>query len=167
MPRASRVYQFHPAILKVNRQTNQEAGHILRENLFVKLTTTVSSYGGLDLVSNGLRTVALYAYTSWFPYAASEITLITREGGKFDQWCSYHLFSVDEMTTFCKALMRHTSGILSRSSLSVCITGVATNTASISKLLKPLRRLHSLGSVDTVGHVSDDYQSILIDYILK
>ena len=207
-PRAFRVYQFHPAILKVNRQTNQEAGHILRENLFVKLTTISPTgclhigspppllpssglahfwhglwsnlftrgrsdvqrsctYRDLDLLSNGLRTVAVYANTSWFPYAATEITLDTLERGKFDQRYSYHLFTVDEMTRFCKALMRHESGILSRTSVSVRITGVETTTASISKLLEPLRRLHSLGSVDIVGHVSNEYKSTLIDYIKK
>ncbi len=170
------MYQFHPAILAVSRQTNLEASRILRENSFVKLTTIAPKYG-LDLDRGGLRIVAERDQASRVQYAASEITFSTAL--IFDKLQSVYLFPVDEMTTFCTALMRHpswvnvdsstneTGNILCGSSLSVSITGVATSTTSILKLLEPLRRLHSLASVKIVGHISNEYKSILIDKMLK
>ncbi len=152
------------------RQTNLEAGRILRENLFVKLTTYAPKYG-LDLYGYGLRVVAERDRARRVTYAASEITFSTAL--TWDKYQSVYLFPVDEMTTFCMALMRHTSGPsgddgpIMNANMSVSITDVATTTTSVLKLLEPLRRLHSLASVKIVGHISIEYKSALIDKMLK
>ena len=163
------MYQFHPAILAVNRQTNLEADRILRENLFVKLTTIAPKYS-LDLPHGGLRVVAERDQASRVTYAASEITFSTAE--IFDQRQSVYLFPVDEMTTACTALMDPMSGnskngSIFRANMSISITGVATTTTSILKLLEPLRRLYSLASVKIMGNINNEYKSALIDKMLK
>ena len=141
----------------------------------MKLTTIAPKYGLEHLFDLGLRVVAQGDKASRVTYAASEINFGARL--IFDERLSVYLFPVDEMDTFCHSLMRHVSGInrslhhtaeiLSGSSLSVSITGVATTTTSILKLLEPLRRFHSLASVKIVGPVGNEYRSILIDQMLK
>ena len=158
-----RVYQFHPPILAVNRQINDEASQTLRENLFVKLATNAPDHE-LNLQEYGLRFVAEYDEASRVTYSVSELTWIL--GTEFDTEClSIFIFPADEMATFCKALLwtRQLPG----SSLSIAITGITLTTTSILKLLKPLHRLYCLDSVRITGQVSDNHKSILIEKMMK
>lgn len=163
--RARRVYHFHPAILAVNRQINREAGQILRENLFVKFTTNTTEYW-IDLQADGLPVVAEDNSTSRVSYCATELTLLYgRE--TFGHHSSILMFAGDDMTTFCRVLLRTRLFADPQISLSIAVTGVAPTTTSISKLLEPFRRLRSMASVIITGQIEVKYKADLITEMLR
>ena len=157
------MYQFHPAILSVNHQINEEAGHILRDNLFVKLTTDVLAH--IYLEGNGLRGVAEDDLASRVTYCASELTLVA--GTKIDEEdLSTLVFPADELDMFCSVLLRsclarHICTPAVQLSIMITITGIALNATSHLRLLEPFYRLYGLSSVRIFGEVSDEYKSIL------
>ena len=148
------MYHFHPAILAVSRQINQEAGRTLRENLFVKIETEY--VGGTKLY--GLPIVAEDDSASRVTYCASELTLVwypeTCDSGPL-----FYMFAGDDMTIFCRILSR--SDLFGRS-LSIAITGIAPTTTRILQLLEPFRRLHSMASVRITGQIDVEYKLDLI-----
>lgn len=159
------MYHFHPAILVANRQINHEAGHILRENLFVKLMTNAPQYG-FGLVSQGLPVVAEDDSASRVTYSATEITLILGTD-TLHHPPSILLFAGDDMNIFCRMLLRSNLSRHFQSSLSIVMRGVALTRTSIWKLLEPFRRLHSMASVSITGQIEDEYKSNLIAEMSK
>lgn len=159
------MYHFHPAILAVNRQINIEASTILRQNMFVKLTTNASEYG-MDVKVNGLPVVAEDDSASRVTYSAIELTLIFH--GEAREHCPCVLmFAGDDMITFCRVVLRLGLPGNLQSSLTIAITGVAPTTTSILKLLEPFHRLHSMALVRITGQIESGYKADLITKMSK
>lgn len=150
------MYHFHPAILAANHQINHEAVKTLRQNLFVKLTTKAPGHE-LDLEVGDLPLVAKYDLATPVTYCASELTLVLPSATCDDCPLTF-MFAGNDMTIFCRVLLR----CCFQGSLSIAITGLAPPRTSVSQLLEPFRRLHSLASVTIIGQISDAYKSDLV-----
>lgn len=155
--RARPVYHFHTAILAVNCQINHEASQILQENHFVKLTTNDAIHE-MEFCQS-LVVVAESELASRVTYSLIDLNLIPdrKSPGIYP---SVIMFAGDDMSTFCRFLLR--LGLDFHCSLSIAISDTAPVTTSTLKLLEPFRRLHSLNSVRIAGHVSDEFKSDLI-----
>lgn len=151
------MYHFQTAILAVNSQINHEASQILQENHFVKLTTNDAIHE--VEFCQGLVVVAESELASRVTYSLIDLNLISdrKSPGIYP---SVIMFAGDDITTFCRVLLR--LGLNFHCSLSIAISDIAAVTTSTLKLLEPFRRLHSLNSVRIAGHVSDEFKSELI-----
>ncbi|KAM0794968.1 hypothetical protein BDR22DRAFT_894661 [Usnea florida] len=151
------VYQFHPAILVVNRQINHEAIQTVHGNFLVRVTLD------FQFDTNSLPVLAKKDLACRVTYPAIEISIIDTEHSHLnaDPWSL--MFAGDDMTTFCRILSRRYPF---PGSLVIAVNGVAQNT-SVLKLLEPFRRIHGMASVKITGLIEDDYRSELIASMLK
>lgn len=168
------MYHFYLAILSANRQINVEAGKTLSENLFVKLTTNGPTrvmnrekigLPVMNLERTGLPVVAEDDLASRVSYSAAELTLTL--GTEARENYPTLMFAGDDINTFCRILLRLGLYQSWPVSLLIAITGDAPTTTSISKLLEPFRRLHSMTSVRITGQMEVEYKSKLIAGLLK
>ena len=160
--RARRVYHFHPTILVTNHQINQEAGQILRDNLFVKLTNIVTGHG-IAFELEGLPVVAENELASRITCSVIELSLVINNDATYEPWSSTSVFAGDDITTFCKVLLRSSL----QSSLSIAVALDAQSTTSSLKLLEPFHRLHSLETANITGQLSNENKSGLIASLLR
>ena len=147
----------------MNRQINHEAGQILRENFFVKAFVTAPI---VDSSWDGLPFIALGCMASRIRYHAIELTL-TSDTEILSQPYWIFLFSGDNLTTFCRILLRSREFGNAKSSLSIAITDLAPAMRTILKFMEPFRRLHSIASAKITGKIEPKYKSDLIARILS
>lgn len=158
------MYKFHAAILAVNRQINHEASQILRENSFVKAFVTAYI---VDSSWDDLPIIALGCMASRVRCHAIELTAMsdTEENlNHHPKWI--FMFSGDDLTTFCRILLRVGDFGDPKSLLSIAITDLAPS-MRILKSMEPFRRLHSIASVKITGNIKAKYKSDLIARILR
>lgn len=151
------MYQFHPAILAVNRQINHEASQTVRGNFLVRVTLD------FQFDTNSLPVMAKEDLACRVTYPAIEISIVDMAHSHLnpDPWS--FMFAGDDMNTFCRILSRKHPF---QGSLWIAITGVA-QTTSVLERLEPFRRIHGMASVRITGLIEDDYRSDLISMMLK
>ena len=151
------MYQFHPAILVVNRQINHEAIQTVHGNFLVRVTLD------FQFDTNNLPVVAKKDLACRVTYPAIEISIIDTEHSHLnaDPWS--FMFAGDDMTTFCRILSRRYPF---PGSLMIAVNGMVQK-KSVLKLLEPFRRIRGMASVKITGLIEDDYRSDLIASMLK
>lgn len=118
---------------------------------------------GIDFETRGLPVVAESDSASRVTYSTSELTLsLDTETRIYNP--SVLLFAGDDMTIFCRVLLR---SFCRQSSLSIAITSVAPTTRTILKLLEPFRRLDSMVSVRITGKIEVEYKTDLIAKMMR
>ena len=151
------MYQFHPAILTVNRQINHEASQIVRGNFFVRVTLE------FQFDTNSLPVVAKEDLACRVTYPAIEVSIVDMAHSHLNADIWSFMFAGDDMATFCRILSRKYPF---PGSLLIEVTGVA-QTTSVLKLLEPFRRIRGMASVRITGLVEGDYRSGLITKMLE
>ena len=151
------MYQFHPAILAVNRQINHEASQTVRGNCFVRVTLD------FQFDTNNLPVVAKGDLACRVTYPALEVFLVDMIHSPLNGDSRSFMFAGDDMATFCRILSRKYPF---PGSLLIAVTGVA-QTTSVLKLLQPFRRVHGMASVRITGPIEDDHRSDLITTMLQ
>lgn len=160
------MYNFHPAILAVNRQINLEASQTLRQNQFVKLTTNALAYE-IDFKTDGLPVVAEDASASCIIYSAIELTL-TLSAGTYESYPCVLMFAGDDMITFCRILLRSPQlGGYYKSSLTINVSSIASTPKDTSKLLEPLCRLRGMALVNITGQIETEHKKHLIERMVE
>ena len=151
------MYQFHPAILAVNRQINLEASQTMRGNFFVRVTLD------FQFDTNSLPVVAKEDMACRVTYPAIDVSIVDMAHSHFDADTRSFMFAGDDMATFCRILSRK---YRFPGSVWIAITGVA-QTTTVLKILEPFRRVHGMASVRITGLIEGDYRSDLITKMLE
>ena len=151
------MYQFHPAILAVNRQINLEASQTLRGNFFVRVTLD------FQFDTNSLPVVAKEDLACRVTYPAIDVSIVDMAHSHLNADTRSFMIAGDDMATFCRILSRKYPF---PGSVWIAITGVA-QTTTVLKLLEPFRRVHGMASVRITGLIEGDYRSDLITKMLE
>ena len=143
------MYLFHPAILAVSRQTNLEAGQIMKHTI-----RTFQGWCGSRLFErNGLPAVAKDDNARRVRYCRPKLILMLDTESDHGH-LSISVFAGDGIKKFYRILRQH----VIRSPLLVAITDEFLTTKSIRKLLEPFDRVLDLNPLKFTGPVWDKYK---------
>ena len=151
------MYQFHPAILAVNRQINLEASQTMRGNFFVRVMLD------FQFDTNSLPVVAKEDLACRVTYPAIDVSILDMTHYHLNADTRSFMFAGDDMSTFCRILSRKYPF---PGSVWIAITGVAQTTI-VLKFLEPFRRIYGMASVRITGLTEDAYRSDLIMRMLE